>query len=283
MKTRSLLLALLFITNLNTTSNAQSADSSKVSYSKLTSVVLATAGAFYYGHVFNTNMWWKGEKSRFHLTWKEDWTYALGSDKFGHFYFPYMATNIYSDVLNWCGVDGEKSLYYSSGVAFAYQTYVEIKDGFSKQWGFAFGDFAANTLGAAYPLLQYKYPELQNFRFKISYYPSPRFRNNSHTTIIDDYESTYDWLSINIRHYLPEEMKKYYPSFVNIAIGHSVKKLDLAEGGNHEFYIGLDWAFENIKDDWGILNTVRRMFSFYHLPAPAVKIYPDVIWYGLKY
>lgn len=277
---RALLLIIIFAVPAL---RGQDDDSAKVNYYKLGAVAMATGGAFYYGHILNTNMWWKGEKSKFRLNWKADWEYALGSDKFGHFYFPYMAANIYSDIFRWTGIDEEYSLLYASELAFAYQTYVEIKDGYSREWGFAPADFAANTLGALYPILQKRYPALQNFSPKISYYPSPRFRNNSHTTIIDDYESTYDWLSINIRNYLPDDVRKYYPSFINLALGHSVKQLDLPGGGHHEFYIGIDWAFENIKDDWGLLNPVRRILSFYHLPAPAVKIYPDVIWYGLKF
>ena len=42
------------------------------------------AGGFVVGHVLLTDLWWKGERSRFHFNWRDDWRYALGADKAGH-------------------------------------------------------------------------------------------------------------------------------------------------------------------------------------------------------
>jgi len=255
----------------------------KVNYLKLAVVSGITTGAFVYSYVIQNNLWWKGDKSKFHFEWQHDWVYALGEDKFGHFYFPYLASNIYFQVFRWTGIDSIRSIWYSSSFAFAYEVFVEIRDGFSKQWGFSWGDFTADFLGASYPVMQSKIPALRNFNFQISFYPSKRFREGSNSAIFDDYESTYDWLNINVYNLLPEQIRKYYPAFINFAIGHSVEKLDDNGGGNHRFYVGLDWDFEALPLNGWFWDLLKHNFNYYHFPAPAVQIYPHVIWYGLKF
>ncbi len=262
---------------------AQQGDSSSINYYKLGLVSGITAAGFVYGHIFQQDLWWKGEKSSFHFEWNYDWRYALGADKFGHFFFPYLVTNIYADALEWTGIKRKKSLLYASTLAFIYQTYVEMRDGFSKRWGFSWGDFTANSLGAAYPLLQNEFPVLKNINFKISYYPSERFRNNSHKSLIDDYESTYSWVSFNVYNFLPESLQEYFPSFINIAVGHSVKRLDFPGSSYHEIYLGLDWNLEALPGDSAFLKKLKKYLNYYHFPAPAVRITPGVVWYGLKF
>ncbi len=283
MKQFQIIIFFLFIRFAASAQDSLSVAEPGINYWKLGTVTALTAGGFVYGHALNNDLWWKGEKSSFHFNWQDDWTYALGSDKFGHFYFPYVTATVYSGLFRWSGLDNTTSLYAGASVAFAYQSYIEIRDGFSKQWGFSWGDFAANTLGAAYPLLQHHYPLLDNLRFKMSFYPSERYRNNSHAVIFDDYESTYDWVSIKPALVLPESAKKYMPSFINFAIGHSVKKLDISRLAHHEWYIAIDWNVEALPGDSEFLLTLKRLINFYKLPAPAVKIYPGVVWYGLKF
>jgi hypothetical protein len=254
-----------------------------INTSKLYLIGGVTAGVFVCGYAVQNNLWWKGDKSKFHFTWRQDWIYALGEDKFGHFFFPYLVSNIYSQALEWAGFDKEKSLWYSSSFALAYETFVEIRDGFSKQWGFSWGDFTAAALGSAYPVFQNKIPVLKNFNFKISFYPSDRFKHGSNSVIFDDYESTYDWLSINVHKLLPENIRKFYPGFLNLAIGHSVEKLDNMGGGNHRFYIGFDWNLEDLPGGGWFWNLLKRNLNYYHLPSPVIQVYPHVIWYGLKF
>ena len=255
----------------------------EINYIKLSLVGGITIGVFIYGYALQNNLWWKGDKSEFHFVWKQDWVYALGEDKYGHFFFPYLVSNIYSQALEWSGFDEEKSLWYSSSFALAYETFVEIRDGFSKQWGFSWGDFTADALGSAYPILQHKIPILKNFNFKISFYPSDRFKHGSNKVIFDDYESTYDWLSINVHNLLPKNIRRFYPAFINLTVGHSVEKLDNLGGGNHRFYIGIDWNMEALPGSGWFWKLLKRNLNYYHFPSPVIQIYPHVILYGLKF
>ncbi len=268
--------------SLNAELLAQENDSLKIHPWKITLIGTVSTGAFVYGHLLQEDIWWKGEKSKFHSEWKYDWSYALGSDKLGHFYFPYLVANVYSELFQWSGVGREKSHWYSSGLAFAYQSYIEVRDGFSKEWGFSWGDFIANTAGAMYPLLAYYSPVLNTIRFKVSYYPSPRFRNNSHNVIIDDYESTYHWISLADNSVIPG-LNYLLPDFVSPTVGHSVKKLDISDERTHEFFLGIEFNPDAILWDFWLWQGIQKFARYYHLPSPVVKIYPDVIWYGLKF
>ncbi len=263
--------------------NSPDSSAENIDYFKLGMISGLTAGAIVYGHAVQSHLWWKGEKSKFHFEWDYDWKYALGADKFGHFFFPYLTANTYSQLLRWSGFNKKRSLLYAGIFALAYQTYVEIKDGYSKEWGFSWGDYSANVLGAAYPLLQNNFQLLKNFNFKISFYPSQRFKHGSNKVIFDDYESTYNWLSVNVYSLLPSRAKKYYPKFINIALGHSVKGLNNLDNAYHEFYIALDWNLENLPGNGWLLKLLKRNFNYYHFPSPAIKIYPGVVWYGLKF
>jgi hypothetical protein len=45
----------------------------------------------------------------------------------------------------------------------------------------------------------------------------------------------------------------------------------------------LDWNLESIKQGDDLLSKILRFLNHYHLPAPAVRILPSVIWYGVKF
>ena len=265
-------------------SSLRASDTTHINPVKFGIVSGVTAGGFVVGHVVLNNLWWKGERSDFHFNFDEDWKYALGSDKFGHAYFPYLATDIYEGAFVWSGMDSTTALWSAAGFTLFYQTYIEVRDGFSKQYGFSFGDFGADVLGAGYPIAQHYIPALRNFTFKISFDPSAEYKAGHYNAIIDDYESAYGWLSINVHNLLPESWQEWYPKWINLAIGHSVKNIYLSPvNGYHEWYLALDWNLEGLPGDGWFWNVVKHYLNYYHLPSPAVRVSPGVVWYGLKF
>lgn len=276
-----LFIVLFFSSSVN--GNNNSLDSNKVDNTKLLIIGGTTVAFFTYGYVIQNNIWWKGDKSSFYFNNSQDFKYALNSDKFGHFYFAYLTTNIYSSLFQWSGIKKRDALFYGGLVAFTFQTFTEIRDGFSKGYGFSWGDCTANLLGVTYPSLQNRYSFLRPFDFKISLYPSEKYKSGEYTHILDDYQSTYHWLSIDVNELLPKSAQEIFPDFINVAIGHSVNNIDGLGGGNHELYISLDWDFEALPGNGEFWSIVKQWLNLYHLPAPAVKIYPNVVWYGLKF
>ncbi|MFN8358747.1 MAG: DUF2279 domain-containing protein [Candidatus Kapaibacterium sp.] len=261
---------------------------SSVDAGRLAIVGTATAAAITYGFVLQGSIWWKGEQSAFSFNFDRDWKYALGADKIGHFFFPYVVAGEYSQALEWCGLDTISALWYSAGLGLAHQTFVEIRDGFSKDQGggylgFSCADMGANILGAAFPLLRQRSEFLRQFAVKISYFPSESFQHGAHSSIIDDYESTYHWLSISPSVFLPRALARRFPPWLHLAIGHSVKHLDGYGGGTHELYLSIDWHLSALPIEGAFWKTLARTLDYYHFPAPAVKVYPNIVWYGIKF
>jgi hypothetical protein len=242
-----------------------------------------TAGGFVYGHVLQTTMWWKGERSAFHFEWAHDWRYALGADKLGHAWFPYAVAHTYDELLRWASVDSSTAIWSAASLALAYQTYIEVRDGFSAKWGFSPGDFAADAIGAALPVAQHYAPALRLFDFKMSFFPSDSFRAGSNRAIIDDYESSYHWLTVHVADVLPESWRGDYPAFIDLAIGHGVKQLDDNGGGTHEIFLALDWNLDRLPGNWWGWNLVRHIVRHYHLPSPALKLYPGPLEIGFRF
>ncbi len=242
-----------------------------------------TVAGFVAGHVVLNDLWWKGERVPFHVNTDQDYTYALGADKAGHATFAYATTTIYGQMFRWAGMDSVQSLWWAAGVSTTYQTYIEIRDGFSRDYGFSWGDVVANTVGASLPLLQHAVPELRALDLQISFWPSDAFRQGAYGAIIDDYTSTTHWLSVRVHDWLPAQMQRWYPPWLGLAVGHSVERLDGRGGGNHSWYLSFDWRLDAISGLPPWLRELARALHLYHLPAPAVKIYPEVVWYGLRF
>lgn len=269
----------------------QNKDKDTVKINDLKTAILlgSTIGTFAVTQVYQYKDYW-GNRTPFHIMdWKTEYNDALMADKLGHFTFTYGLTKIYANGFEWAGFDRKSSLLYSSLVAFAYQTYVEVQDGHSTgqpYLGFSRGDFIANSIGAIYPHLQSEFETLNNFNFKISFNKSANYEKIGYQNLTMDYESTYHWLTIDLYNLLDENAQSYWSKYVNIAIGHSVNNIDRYGGGNHEIYLSLDWNLEPLREhydnDNNLLNSILTFISLYKLPAPAVKIYPNVVWYGLR-
>jgi hypothetical protein len=264
-------------------SEAQNYNENQINTSRLAILGGLSAGAFIYAYGIQNDMWWKDERSGFHTNWTGDWNESLGADKIGHFFFGQSVATFYYHGLKWSGFSENKSKLYSGSFTFLYQTFLEIRDGFSKDYGFSWGDFGANLTGSMYPFLQYNYPVLNNFNLKISFQASDRFKKGSNNYILDDYESTYHWLSIDINYFLPEQVAEVFPDIINLGIGHSVKNLNNLNSAQHEIFIGLDIDIKAMPGDSDLLKFFKDALNHYHLPSPAVKIYPNIVWYGLKF
>jgi len=255
----------------------------EVSAWKLGLVGGVTVGAWIVGHGVLNDVWWKGEEVPFHVNTTTDYSYALGADKVGHMVFSYAVTTVYGDLFRWCGMDSVTAIWSGAGVAMAYQTYVEVRDGFSEGYGFSWGDMAANTIGSSLPVIKHYVPALRPFDLQISFFPSEAFKNGEYNALIDDYTSTTHWLAMNVYDVLPHPWQEWYPPWLGVALGHTVENIDGKGGGNHAWYLSLDWNLSRLKGLPVWLSSVLRVLHLYHLPAPAVKLYPNVVWYGLRF
>ncbi len=230
-----------------------------------------TVGTFLAGSLVSSYFdWWKGTGQRFHFT-REGYfgDYSLGIDKLGHAYTSYFYFHSIRNFLLWGGYDPSAAFWWAFGGAVFFAVSIEIGDGFSP-YGFSIEDLSANAVGLGWAALQTEEPFLRNFSFKWSYVPLSGYRWPPHFT--NHYDGHTYWLALNVHNLLPEETRSYWPEFLQLAVGYSIKGYADSPGPlRRELVVGLDFninAFSVENRDWHLL---QRTASMIHLPAPAVK------------
>lgn len=256
------------------------AETAKIDGLKLGAVIGLSTGVFVVSQIQQYRTYWSDSEPFHIMEWHNEYDDALMADKFGHSYFTYTAANNYRSVLEWTGMDTLTAAYWSAGLAWTFQLYVEIHDGYSggaPYLGFSRLDIAANTFGAAYFIAQQHIPILRNGIWKISYWPSDDYNSGKANSIFNDYTSTYHWLSINPAGLLGEAKPSWLPTWVNLAVGHSVKGIDRYGAGHHELYCSLDIDFTRLlpQDTW-LLRSLSRALNAYKLPLPSLRLIPSV-------
>ncbi len=251
-------------------------------FSGISAATLGSAAAV---HFYQANAWWKDERTKFKIV--NDWEYALWIDKIGHFYGTYLIQHGFSASFEGSGFNLENSAWLGAGCALGFQLFVEIEDGFGPQWGFSPGDALFDVFGAAYPIFQYYYPYLNNFKLKFSYYPvdlnkvSPT--SGQKHILIDDYSGQKFWLSFRMKNLLPDGLSANWPAWLNLAVGYGVKNLNGSGGGQKDVYIAFDLDIEEIPlfgKPWGF---IKNTLNYAHFPMPGVRITNGVAFFGLCY
>lgn len=276
---------------LNDTTNLTNIDSLKKMNNSFKKTILlgGTIGTFAVTQIYQYKDYWSNRGDFTIMNWQTEYDDALLADKLGHLYFTYGLSKVYSNALQWSGYNKEESILYGSVLAFSYQLYVEIQDGFSKgqpYLGLSRGDILANFIGAIYPNLQLNNKILENINFKINFKKSDNYDRLGYSNIINDYESTYHWVSFDLYNLLNENTKNYWTPYLNLALGHSVKNINRYGSGNHEFYVSLDINFNPLKELIGIdnllVNSIFEFINLYKIPSPTIKVHPEVVWVGFK-
>ena len=97
-------------------------------------------GAIMYGL---SAAWYKGyPKSKMHSF--DDNGEWLQIDKIGHALGAYAESNASTEVWRWTGIARKKRILLGGLSGAAYQTIIEVLDGYNAEWGWSWGDFGAN-------------------------------------------------------------------------------------------------------------------------------------------
>ncbi len=250
---------------------------------------VAVIGAAYGGalvtlHYIQKNAWWK-VYAPFHVV--EDWDYALQVDKAGHFYGGYLMSYLCSEALLSAGIDLPTAVHAGALLGLLYQTYVEVEDGFSRDWGFSPTDALFNFLGVYWYVAQHYWQPLQAFQPRWQYIPArwagdlPREHGGS---FIDDYNSSSFWLSIALHRLLPESWRRYYPEWLMISIGYGARNIDTRLPKERRIMLGLDYNLRALLPDGPPLwNWLRQGLLLLKLPSPAVEFGPHPPRFRLLY
>lgn len=236
------------------------------------------------------------EKSKFHtINDNNEW---LQMDKLGHVYSSYQLGRLGSDVFKWSGVSKKNQLIYSSTLGLGFLTAVEVFDGFSKEWGFSWGDMAANALGTGLFVGQELLWDEQRIALKYSFHQtmyasqSPEKLGKSfQEQVLKDYNGQTYWLSFNLHAFFKD---KTLPPWFNIAFGYGAhgmlngtKVIDnqLLTNNNRyrQYYLSFDVNLENIKTNSHFLKSILGIFNTIKVPFPTLEFSNNKCVFHLLY
>lgn len=223
-------------------------------------------------------------KSKFHtLNDNNQW---LQMDKLGHVFSAYQLGRLGANTLHWSGVSKQDQLIYGSTIGVAFLTVVEVFDGYSEEWGFSWGDMAANVTGAGLYVGQQLLWKEQRFTIKYSFHrtdyapQNPEVLGNGFSEeFLKDYNGQTYWLSLNLHAFFKESK---IPSWLNVALGYGAEGMisgsntndnDVVQEQNpyRQFYLSLDMDLTRIKTNSHVLRTIFDVFNVIKVPFPALE------------
>ena len=247
------------------------------------------AGSF----VALNSAWYKDyPKSSFHFfDDRKEWNQI---DKLGHIWTAYQLSRHSAETWKWAGMDRRKAAWLGGSSAFAFQSIIEILDGFSDEWGFSVGDMEANLIGSGGYIAQELLFNSQILQVKMGYKPydypadlkgrrDQLFGATLPEQLLKDYNSQRYWLSGGVSNIVSAA-----PSWLNIAIGFSSDGL---YGGHRNtwtdnqgnfidrtdikrvrrFYLAPDIDLTKIKTSSKFLRSVFFVLNMVKIPAPTLE------------
>jgi hypothetical protein len=239
-------------------------------------------------HLYERAAWWSGARIPFHFSSQLD--YAYNFDKAAHFFAADVEALIVARSLEWTGLKPEHAALYGVGVSLLIQTHTEIFDGFHARWGFDWYDQAANVLGAGWFYAHERVPFLRHFDVRWAYFPPQVFSSEVEPgrkqgdLFTSDYGGHSYWLSVDVHGLLPQNLKPYWPRFLALSVGASLNDWQPPATADDpyrdpdayvSYHLSVDLDFRKIlpRSTW-LGRTFGDLLSRYHLPFPAIEVYP---------
>lgn len=224
------------------------------------------------------------EKSKFHTF--DDNSEWLQMDKLGHVFSAYQLSRLGANTLNWSGANQKSQLIYGASLGLGFLTVVEIFDGFSEEWGFSWGDMAANISGTGLFVGQELLWKEQRITLKYSFHRTKfapqnpdKLGNGLSEEFLKDYNGQTYWLSLNLHAFFKDSK---IPKWLNIAFGYGAE--GMVSGTNfsgnefiaysdpyRQYYLSLDVDLTRIKTNSHVLKTLFEVFNVVKVPFPAVE------------
>jgi uncharacterized protein YfiM (DUF2279 family) len=252
--------------------------------------LVAIEGSLWGASVIGLNYIWY--KDYDHSAWHSfnDQAEWLQIDKVGHFQTSYYLGKIGYDMLRWSGVSHSRSVIYGGSLGFFYLTSIEMLDAYSQEWGFSWGDMAANALGSGFYISQALLWKEQRISVRFSFHPTDfaQYRPNvlgdkAMEQLLKDYNGHTYWLSANIYSFLPDEST--FPKWLNVAVGYGAQGMlggfsnpTMVHGVNipsfdryRQYYLSLDIDWTKIPTHSKFLKSAFNVISFIKFPMPTLQ------------
>ncbi|HYE59518.1 MAG TPA: DUF2279 domain-containing protein [Rhodothermales bacterium] len=247
-------------------------------------------------------LWYTGERVPFHwfsesgdygsgipsYGWLDDWYTDAQMDKGGHFVTTWQLTRLAGGYARWSGLSNRRAALAGALFATAFQTQIELLDGFDPLYGASRTDLLANVAGAAVGYVQVAHPDRTDwFTAKVSYHPT-RFYDRDLTPYppltyvgngIKDYEGLTYWLVVR-----PARMgaPAWWPRWLGVSVGYGADGLtgfapvccESDPNVRRELYLSLD--FDVLESERHrlprVLRPVASVLSVVRFPLPAYEI-----------
>lgn len=216
-------------------------------------------------------------------------------DKTGHVWTAYQISRLSGDIWRWTGINERKAIWLGGISGVAYQSIIEILDGFSAEWGFSVWDMTANVIGSGTYVSQQLLWKEQRITIKFSYLPyaypaDQRIRatelfGDGMEAVLKDYNSQTYWISANLHSFFPHSR---IPRWLNVAVGYNgrvmlggrenvwtdqngqtVNRSDVAR--YRRFLLSVDMDLTKIQTRKKWLKTVFSVVNVVKIPAPALE------------
>jgi hypothetical protein len=216
----------------------------------------------------------------------------------GHMYGTYVENRASMELWRWTGVGRNKRIWIGGLSGAAYQTIIEVLDGFSAEWGWSWGDFGANMLGSGILISQELAWDDQRIKLKFSFHKNhydgadlqkradELYGKTLAESFIKDYNAQTYWASANIKSFFP---KSKLPAWLNVAVGYGADGMFGAEEnigkdaqGNINFnrtdikryrqwYLAPDIDFTKIKTKKKGIKFLFTVLSAFKFPTPSLE------------
>lgn len=235
-------------------------------------------------------------QSRFHFfNDNKEW---LQIDKVGHAYSAYIESKASMEMWRWAGLSDKQRIWIGGLSGAAYQTVIETLDGFSAEWGWSWGDFAANVFGSTVLVAQELAWNEQRIDMKFSFhrksYSDAQLRDRAldyygKTTLqrmLKDYNGQTYWLSANLKSFFK---KSNVPAWLNISIGYGAEGMFGATENKwkdkngieiirtdveryRQWYLAPDIDLTKIKTKSKVLKVAFFVLNSFKFPTPSLGL-----------
>ncbi len=252
----------------------------------------------YGGALIGLNAAWYSQYPRSSFHFFNDDAEWLQVDKAGHMYAAYVESRASFEMWRWAGLSRKKRIWVSGLSGLAYQSIIEVLDGFSSEYGFSPGDYVSNVIGSAAFTSQELLWDDQRIKLKFSFHRKNYgsadlnaranflYGKSEAERMIKDYNALTDWASVNVRSFFP---KAPVPKWFAIAIGYGAEGMfgarsNIAKDKNgnvifdrsdikryRQWFLSPDIDLNKIKTKSKALRFALVVLTAFKFPAPSLE------------
>ncbi len=254
-------------------------------------MVAGTSGVLTVGSLVGLQQAWYKSYNTGSFHFFDDNKEWLQMDKVGHFYTTYQMGYLMMEAFDWAGYSKNKKLFIGGTIGLGYMTAIECMDGFSKGWGFSWGDQAADVMGTGLAIAQEAFWQEQRVKIKFSFSPSGLAKYNPNllgkslsTQLLKDYNGQTYWLTASPGMFAK---KSGFPEWISLAVGygaygmlggHNNNVVAIGPDGQvlsftreRRFYFSPDIDLSRIKVKNKLLKKTLLVLNMFKFPMPALE------------